>query len=154
MLGGAVTNRSVEDISTSYACDPPCTSELLVRISDVIAVVMGGAVSRGSHPHYLLLVRYLNFYCKRMSASGRSPYRGSLPVICFRSTTSWAASRAVHVCVCAESDLYWTTLPCWRCLFIHVCQRVRQYVATWRRLGRFLSLQGYLRVKVYVLQVG
>jgi len=45
-------------------------------------------------------------------------------------------------------------LPCLRSLFPHVCRRVTRYVATLRRLGRFLSRQGYLRAKVYVLQVG
>ena len=116
--------------------------------------VMRSALSRGSHPYSSLRIGYVNFYCKRMSASGRSHYRGSLPVICFRRTTSWASSRAVNVCVCAR------VIYIERCC--HVCAvcshtYVKELHSTWQHgtdSGRFLSPQGYLRAKVYVLQVG
>lgn len=64
--------------------------------------LMRRAVSRGSHSYYLLCIRQVNFYCKRMPVSGRSHYCGGLPLICFRRTTSWASSRAIHVCVRAR----------------------------------------------------
>lgn len=79
----------------------PRRSKLFVLVTSSPGL-MRSAVSRGSHPYSLLRIGYVNFYCKRMSVSGRSHYRGSLPVICFRRTTSWASSRAVNVCVCAR----------------------------------------------------
>lgn len=64
-----------------------------------------------------------------MSVSGRSHYRGSLPVICFRRATSWASSRAFHVCVCAR--VIYIERCCHVCA---VCSRtyVKELYSTWQ----------------------